>query len=121
MKDFGFKPVRPNVIDLAPVQSRSWTDSLGLHPEMRSCISCGACAAVCPNNNELTKMSVRRTIIELRHGLPLTSEWQNCQMCNRCSLVCPKGLNTRSIFFRLNTFEALNDHSQTNAEPTNRK
>lgn len=101
MKDFGYKPLKSNAIDIFNANNSTWKEILELHPEMKSCISCGACAAVCPLNSGDSKLSVRRTIIELNRGIDISSAWKKCQMCNRCALVCPRGLNTRSIFFHL--------------------
>lgn len=98
---FGFAPMKKMSVDIYSTEKELWNKLTTTSPEFKACLSCGACAAACPINHKGTKLSIRRTIIELNRGINCSSALPECQMCNRCSLVCPRGLNTRRVFFEL--------------------
>lgn len=98
---FGFTTMKKMSVNIYSTDKTDWQNIIETSPEFKACLSCGACAAACPINHKGTKLSIRRTIIELNRGIDISSQITDCQMCNRCSLVCPKGLNTRRIFFEL--------------------
>lgn len=101
MKQFGFTTLKKNSVNIYQTDKSLWQEMQTIAPEIKGCLSCGACAAACPINSASNNLSIRKTIIEMNRGIDISSSINKCQMCNRCSLVCPKGLNTRRVFFEL--------------------
>lgn len=102
MVDFGFGISPSSRLDLDKADLRSFEKLAALEGEVRQCMACGSCAAVC-TAGQYKKTSLRSAILAIQNGreeeaLDLLA---GCQLCGKCAMVCPRGLNTRHIILSI--------------------
>ena len=105
MKDWGYKILKPRVIDLDKADTTWYTKLAEKVPSAKKCIMCGACSATCSVSNH-TDFSFRECHNMFRRGQfeNLATELDKCMLCGKCNLVCPQGVNTRAIISRMRLF-----------------
>lgn len=98
MKEWGYKILKPRVIDLDKADTAPYALLVEKVPSAKKCLMCGACSATCSVTNH-TNFSFRQCHSMFRRGLfeNLTDELDKCMLCGKCSLVCPQGVNTRAV------------------------
>ncbi len=94
---FGFSDAVARNMDLnLPVPKV--VDELFLkEPSLKSCISCGNCAAMC-SAGYFVDLQFYRLNLMLKRGLiaDMKQKAQNCMLCGKCQLTCPRGVNIRN-------------------------
>lgn len=102
MIDFGYSLNPSSRIDLDRFDRKLFDRLAETEPDVRKCIACGSCTAVCTAGLS-TPTSVRRAIQNLRNGLPgkALEELKGCQLCGKCTMVCPRGINTRHLILSI--------------------
>ena len=77
---------------------------------IRQCVQCGACSAVCPGVKAGFPLLCRNLIRHLLNGqleeiIEDSSTW-GCQACNRCTEVCPQGVRPQEVVFAFRRYQA---------------
>lgn len=77
---------------------------------IRQCVQCGACSAVCPGVKAGFPLLCRNLIRHLLNGqleeiIEDSSSW-GCQACNRCTEVCPQGVRPQEVVFAFRRYQA---------------
>lgn len=98
MKDWGYKILKPRIINLDNADMTLFHKLAERVPTARKCVMCGACSATCSASNH-TDFSFRQCHILFRRGQfeNLAGELDKCMLCGKCNLVCPQGVNTRAV------------------------
>ena len=98
---FGF--IRPGIDKpsystafLSAFRRRSFPMDCGQHGEVRACINCGICAAICPVDI-LPQFAMKCLVADeveegLAHGL------LDCAECGLCTYACPSKIELREVF-----------------------
>lgn len=100
MTDFGFGLSKSSTINLDKVDTGLRQRLYGLEPDLRRCMECGSCSAVC-TAAPYSGMSVRKLIHGLERGTDPTEMLNGCMLCGKCTMVCPRGINTRHLILSL--------------------
>jgi len=100
MIDFGFKRAASNTIDLDKVDMGLYRKLSEVEPDVRKCMACGSCTAVC-TGNPFSGMSLRKVILGMQRGTPLRPMLEGCMLCGKCTMSCPRGINTRHLLLCL--------------------
>ena len=95
MVDFGFGLVPSSRINLDLFDREKFEALAALEPDVRKCMACGSCAAVC-TAGKFVRTSVREAVEELFNAHPdrALDLLKSCQLCGKCTMVCPRGINT---------------------------
>lgn len=77
---------------------------------IRNCIQCGACSAVCPGVKAGFPLLCRNLIRHLLNGeleeiIEDSSSW-GCQACNRCTEICPRDVRPQEVVFAFRRYQA---------------
>ncbi len=102
MVDFGFGLAPSSRINLDLFDRGKFEDLAALEPDVRKCMACGSCAAVC-TAGQFVRTSLRSAIEELHNARPdkALGFLKSCQLCGKCSMVCPRGINTRHLILSI--------------------
>lgn len=102
MVDFGFGISPSSRLDLDKADLRSFEKLAALEGEVRQCMACGSCAAVC-TAGQYKRTSLRSAIAAVQNGQEgeAVELLSSCQLCGKCTMVCPRGLNTRHIILSI--------------------
>ncbi|MCL4403427.1 MAG: 4Fe-4S binding protein [Candidatus Marsarchaeota archaeon] len=77
---------KPTTIEFPEQQERRTDNYNGKHKlDMKTCISCGACARICPNQ------TITMVDTDTERGTKKMPEinWERCLFCALCEEVCP--------------------------------
>lgn len=77
---------------------------------LRNCVQCGACSAICPGVKAGFPVLCRLLIKKLQDGhlediIEDSSSW-GCQNCNRCTEVCPQGVRPQEVVIAFRRYQA---------------
>ncbi len=100
MTDFGFGLSKSSTINLDKVDTELRQRLYGMEPDLRLCMQCGSCSAVC-TAAPYSGMSVRKVIVGLERGVDPRPMLNACMLCGKCTMVCPRGINTRHLILSL--------------------
>lgn len=102
MVDFGYGISPSSRIDLDKFDRKSFDALSEMEPDVRKCMSCGSCTAVC-TAGKFTQTSLRAAIGDIQNGLPVKAleKLKACQFCGKCAMVCPRGINTRHLILSI--------------------
>lgn len=102
MVDFGYGLTPSSRIDLDKFDKRKFDTLAVLEPDVRKCMSCGSCTAVC-TAGRLVPTSLRAAVQALQNGLSdkAMEMLAHCQFCGKCLMVCPRGINTRHLILSI--------------------
>lgn len=102
MVDFGFGLLVSSRINLDLFDKEKFDSLAAVEPDVRKCIACGSCTAVCTAGN-FTPTSLRAAIEELQNGRDevAMNMLKGCQLCGKCTMVCPRGINTRHLILSI--------------------
>ena len=103
MTDFGFTRAKSSTINLDKVDTGLFRKMLEVEPDVRRCMECGSCSAVC-TAAPLSGMSVRKVIHALERGIDIAPMLSGCMLCGKCTMVCPRGINTRHLILSLERY-----------------
>ncbi len=103
MVDFGFGLVPSSRINLDLFDKEKYEELASVEPDVRKCMSCGSCTAVC-TAGKFTTTSLREAIESIHNGQPgkALEMLGSCQFCGKCAMVCPRGINTRHLILSIN-------------------
>ncbi|MBO7544639.1 MAG: (4Fe-4S)-binding protein [Bacteroidales bacterium] len=103
MTDFGFTRAKSSTVNLDEVDTSLYRRILQVEPDVRRCMECGSCSAVC-TAAPLSGMSVRKVIHALERGVDIAPMLSGCMLCGKCTMVCPRGINTRHLILSLERY-----------------
>lgn len=107
MKEWGYKILKPRVIDLDKADTSWFNKLVEKVPSAKKCVMCGACSATC-SVSKFTDFSFRQCHILFKHGQfeNRAGELDKCMLCGKCNIVCPQGVNTRTVISQMRLFLA---------------
>jgi heterodisulfide reductase subunit C len=110
MVDFGFGLLGSSRINLDLFDGRKFEKLAAIEPDVRKCIACGSCTAVC-TAGQFTPTSLRAAIEELQNGRENVAMdmLSGCQLCGKCMMVCPRGINTRHLILSISKIYSKKD------------
>ncbi len=102
MVDFGFGLTPSSRIDLDKFDKGKFEALAALEPDVRKCMSCGSCTAVC-TAGRFVSTSLRAAVQNIQNGRPemALEMLGSCQFCGKCLMVCPRGINTRHLILSI--------------------
>lgn len=103
------------MVVLSETNKDLWREVTDL-PDIRYCMSCGTCIAVCPASNAEPALQIRKLVRMVVYGLEeeLLDEdtpW-SCVTCSKCEELCPMGVRPFEVGLAIRRWQCRNDETR---------